>query len=144
MFQTEALIDTSILPSDIMSLRDVKFFDFVRKEAGDAAADLFEIQSINCVKSLLMTADVYCIMNLKSNALHDFKNKHGFMLDDDTFIIKPGIKGNVDYLIDLLRQKCTDDAKIAKSSKRNQSSPPLDRTTDTSSTITESTMTVLS
>ncbi|CAF3673103.1 unnamed protein product, partial [Rotaria socialis] len=45
MFQTEALIDTSILPSDIMSLRDVKFFYFVRKEAGDAAVDLFEIQN---------------------------------------------------------------------------------------------------
>ncbi|CAF1403710.1 unnamed protein product, partial [Rotaria sp. Silwood1] len=144
MFQTEALIDTSILPSDIMSLRDVKFFDFVRKETGDAAVDLFEIQSINCVKSLLMTADVYCIMNLKSKALDCFKNKHGFMLDDDIFIIKPGIKGNVDYLIDLLKQKCTDDAKLTKSSKRNQSSPPLDRTINTSSTTTESTMAVLS
>ncbi|CAF3697632.1 unnamed protein product [Rotaria sp. Silwood1] len=144
MFQTDTLIDTSILPSDIMLLRDVQFLNFVRKEAGDAAADLFEIQSINCVKSLLMTTDVYCIMNLKSKALDGFKNKNGFMLDDDTFIIKPGIKGNVDYLIDLLKQKCTEDAKISKSSKRNQSSSPLDRTTDTSSTNTESTMTVLS
>ncbi|CAF3347086.1 unnamed protein product [Rotaria socialis] len=144
MFQTEALIDTSILPSDIMLLRDVKFFDFVRKEAGDAAVDLFETQSINCVKSLLMTADVYCIMNLKSKALDCFKNKHGFMLDDDTFIINTGIKGNVDYLIDLLKQKCTADAKLTKSSKRNQSSPPLDRTIDTSSATTESTMAVLS
>ncbi|CAF1484730.1 unnamed protein product [Rotaria magnacalcarata] len=144
MFPTEALIDTSILPSDIMLLRDVKFFDFVRKEAGDAAVDLFEIQSINCVKSLLMTVDVYCIMNLKSKALYCFKSKHGFMLDDDTFIIKPGIKGNVDYLIDLLKQKCTDDAKLTKSLKRNQSSSPLDRTINRSSTTTESTMAVLS
>ncbi|CAF3429497.1 unnamed protein product [Rotaria socialis] len=144
MFQTEALIDTSILPSDIMSLRDVKFFDFVRKEAGDAAVDLFEMQIINCVKSLLMTAEVYCIMNLKSKALDCFKNKHGFMLDDDTFIIKTGIKGNVDYLIDLLKQKSTDDAKLTKFSKRNQSSSPLDRTINTSSTTTESTMAILS
>ncbi|CAF3340954.1 unnamed protein product [Rotaria socialis] len=144
MFPTEALIDTSILPSDIMLLRDVKFFDFVRKEAGDAAVDLFEIQSINCVKSLLMTVDVYCIMNLKSKALDCFKNKHGFMLDDDTFIIKTGIKGNMDYLIDLLKQKCTDDAKLTKSSKRNQSSSPLDRTINRSSTTTESTMAFLS
>ncbi|CAF3363005.1 unnamed protein product [Rotaria socialis] len=144
MFPTEALIDTSILPSDIMLLRDVKFFDFVRKEAGDAAVDLFEIQSINCVKSLLMTVDVYCIMNLRSKALDCFKNKHGFMLDDDTFIIKTGIKGNMDYLIDLLKQKCTDDAKLTKSSKRNQSSSPLDRTINRSSTTTESTMAFLS
>ncbi|CAF2105461.1 unnamed protein product [Rotaria magnacalcarata] len=66
------------------------------------------------------------------------------MLDDDASIIKAGIKGNVDYLIDLLKQKCTDDAKLIKSSKRNQSSPPLDRTINTSSTTTESTMVVLS
>ncbi|CAF4654327.1 unnamed protein product [Rotaria socialis] len=83
-------------------------------------------------------------MNLKSKALDCFKNKHGFMLDDDTFIIKSGIKGNVDYLFDLLKQKCTEDAKLTKTSKRNQSSPPLNRTINTSSTTTESTMAVLS
>jgi hypothetical protein len=34
------------------------------------------------------------------------------MQDDNTFIVQPGIKGSVEYLIDLLKQKCVDDAKL--------------------------------
>ncbi|CAF4605539.1 unnamed protein product, partial [Rotaria sp. Silwood2] len=46
MFQTDILIDTSVLPSNIMSLRDDNFIDFVKKEAGHAAAAaaLLELQ----------------------------------------------------------------------------------------------------
>jgi hypothetical protein len=49
------------------------------------------------------------------------------------------LKGNVEYLIDLLKKKCIDDAELAKSSRRNQLSSSLDITTDASSTITKST-----
>ncbi|CAF1516467.1 unnamed protein product, partial [Rotaria sp. Silwood1] len=61
------------------------------------------------------------------------------MQDDGTFVIQPEIKGNVQYLIDLLKKKCIDDAKLAKLSKRNQLLSSLDKTTDTSSTITKAT-----
>jgi hypothetical protein len=122
MFQLDVLIDTSVLPSNVMSLRDDNFINFVQQEAGDGAAALLEIQGINCVKSLLMTSNVYSIMDVKSKSLDSFKNKYGYLQDDDTFVIKPGIKGNMDYLIDLLKKKCMDDAKVAKSSKYNQSS----------------------
>jgi hypothetical protein len=44
------------------------------------------------------------------------------MQDDDTYVIKPGVKGNVDYLIDLLKQKCVEGANSAKFSKRDKSS----------------------
>ena len=138
MFQLEALIDTSVLPSNIMSLRDDKFIDFVKEEAGDAAAALLEVQGINCVKSLLMTTDIYAIMNLNSKSLDGFKRKYGYIQDDNICVIQPGIKGNVDYLIDLLKQKCVDDTKLTKLSKRNQSISPLDNITNASSTITKS------
>ncbi|CAF3321012.1 unnamed protein product [Rotaria sp. Silwood2] len=114
MFQLDVLIDTSVLPSNVMSLRDDKFIGFVQAEAGDGAAALLEIQGINCVKSLLMTCNVYSIMGLKSKSLDGFKNKYGYMQDDGTF-------------------KCIEDAKVAKSSKYNQSS---------SSTIAKSTSSV--
>jgi hypothetical protein len=116
--------------------------DFVKEEAGHAAAALLEIQGINCVKSLLMTDNVYAIMDVKSKSLDGFKNKCGYMQDDGTFVIQPGIKGNIDYLIDLLKKKCIDDAKLAKSSKRNQLSSSLGKTTDASSTRTKSTSSV--
>ncbi|CAF3240635.1 unnamed protein product [Rotaria sp. Silwood2] len=137
MFQLDVLIDTSVLPPNVMSLRDDKFIDFVKEEAGHAAAAAqLEVQGINCVKSLLMTDNVFSIMDLKSKSLNDIKNKYGYMQDDGTFVIQPGIKGNVQYLIDLLKKKCIDDAKL---SKRNQLLSSLDKTTDTSSTIAKST-----
>ena len=46
MFQTDILIDTAVLPSNIMSLRDDNFIDFVKGEAGHAAAALLELQGI--------------------------------------------------------------------------------------------------
>ncbi|CAF2065137.1 unnamed protein product, partial [Rotaria magnacalcarata] len=121
MFQLDILFDISILPSNIMALRDDDFIDFVKEEAGHAAAALLEIQGINCVKSLLMTDNAYAIMDVKN---------------DGTFAIQPGVKGNIEYLIDLLKKKCIEDVKLAKSSKHNQSS--------SSSTIPKSTSTVTS
>ena len=38
MFQLDILIDISVLPLNVMSLRDDKFIAFVKEEAGDAAA----------------------------------------------------------------------------------------------------------
>jgi hypothetical protein len=75
MFQLNLLIDTSVLPSNVMSLRDDEFLYFVRKEASDAAAHLLEIQNINCAKSLLMTDNVYSIMDVKSKNLDGFKKR---------------------------------------------------------------------
>ncbi|CAF4275795.1 unnamed protein product [Rotaria magnacalcarata] len=82
MFQLDVLIDTSILPTNIMALRDDDFIDFVKEEAGHAASALLEIQGINCVKSLLMTDNVYAIMDVKSKSLDDLKNKYGYIQDD--------------------------------------------------------------
>ncbi|CAF2031767.1 unnamed protein product [Rotaria magnacalcarata] len=136
MFQLDVLIDTSILPTNIMALRDDDFIDFVKEEAGHAASALLEIQGINCVKSLLMTDNVYAIMDVKSKSLDDLKNKYGYIQDDGTFVIQPGVKGNIEYLIDLLKKKFIEDVKLAKSSKHYQSS--------SSSTIPKSTSTVAS
>ncbi|CAF4425389.1 unnamed protein product, partial [Rotaria sp. Silwood2] len=49
-----------------------------------------------------------------------------------------------EYLISLLKKKCVDDAKLVKSSKRNQLSSSLTITTDTSSTIRKPTSSVVS
>jgi len=137
MFQLNVLIDTFVLPSDVMSLRDEKFIDFVREEAGDDAAVLLEIQGINCVKSLLMTTDVYAIMNVKNKSFDGFNKKYGYMQDDSTFVLQPGIKRNVGYLIDVLKQKLVDDRELTKFSKRNQSLLSLYSTTNASSTKTK-------
>ncbi|CAF2965533.1 unnamed protein product [Rotaria sp. Silwood2] len=65
MFQLNILMDTLLLPSNGMSLRDDDFIEFAKNEAGCAAAALLEIQGINCIKSLLMTDNVYAVMEVK-------------------------------------------------------------------------------
>nr|CAF0793576.1 unnamed protein product [Rotaria sordida]CAF3676927.1 unnamed protein product [Rotaria sordida] len=76
-------------------------------------------------------------MNIKRKSLEYLKKKIGYLQDDDTYVVKPGIRGDVDYLIDLLKLKCVEDAKCAKSSKNIQSSSSLNRTTVASSTGTK-------
>ncbi|CAF4885364.1 unnamed protein product [Rotaria sp. Silwood2] len=48
MFQFDVLLDISVLPPNVMALRDEKFIDFVKIEAGDGVAALLDIQGINC------------------------------------------------------------------------------------------------
>ena len=61
------------------------------------------------------------MMNVKSKSLGGFTNEYGYMQDNGTCIIQSGIKGNMEYLIDLLKKKCMEDAKLAKYSKYDQS-----------------------
>ena len=113
MFDLNILINTSKLPSNVLILRDDDFLNFLRQEVGEDVADLLEAQSINCTKSLLMTSDVFSIMNLKSKSLDALQKEIGYLQDDDTYVVKPGVRGNVAYLIDLLQRKCIEDAKLA-------------------------------
>lgn len=122
MFNLKALIDTSILPANVLSLRDEPFFDFIREEAGNDAAVIFEVQGINSVKSLLMTPDVFSFIRMKCTTLEDMKKQIAYRQDDDSYVVKAGIKGNVDYIIDLLKQKCIDDVKAKNVSSGIKSS----------------------
>ena len=112
MFDLNILIHASKLPSNVLTLRDDDFLNFVRQEVGEDVADLLEAQSINCTKSLLMTSDVFSIMNIKSKSLDALQKKIGYLQDDDTYVVKPGVRENVAYLIDLLQRKCIEDAKL--------------------------------
>ncbi|CAF4562148.1 unnamed protein product [Rotaria sp. Silwood2] len=124
MFQLDILMDTSLLPSNVISLLDDDFIEFVKNEAGcPAAAALLEIQGINCVKSLLMADNVYAVMLVKSKSLDGFENKNSYMQDDGPFI-------------------CIENAKSAKLTKRNQLSSSvlsLDIASGESSTIAKPT-----
>jgi hypothetical protein len=84
----DILIDTSVLPSNVMLLRDEKFINFVKEEAGHAATALHEAQGINCVKSLLMTTDIYASHFSLIEGQHYFIS----ILNDANCILKGDIK----------------------------------------------------
>ena len=105
MAGSTVFLDTSLLPANLTSLQDAEFYHFVKRIVGPVEAELLQVQQINNVNSLLMTADVFEIIQIPSHDLDDIKRKICFEKDDGSFVIKAGVKGNIDYLIELLRAK---------------------------------------
>jgi hypothetical protein len=66
-------LDTSILPSDALSLYDDSFHNLVENIAGRAEAKLLEIQGIRSVYSFLHTEDVFEIFRISCSALNIIK-----------------------------------------------------------------------
>ncbi|CAF3165353.1 unnamed protein product [Rotaria socialis] len=126
MSSQNLILDTSILPTDILSFSDDHFYRAVEKIAGSAEAKLLEIQGIRSVYSFLHTEDVFSILSLSCSALRDIKKLICFEADDRSYMIKPGCRGSIRYLHQLLHQKHEEHQKdITLKFKRNkQSSSP--------------------
>ena len=114
-------LDTSILPADVLSLYDENFNRIVEKIAGHVEAKLFEAQGILSVYSFLNTEDVFDILSISCAALKDIRKLVSFEADDKNFTVKPGCRGTILYLYQLLHQKHEEHAKeIALKSKKNK------------------------
>ena len=122
MAGSTVFLGTSLLPANLTSLQDAEFYHFVKRIVGPVEAELLQVQQINNVNSLLMTADVFEIIQIPSQDLDDIKRKICFEKDDGSFVIKAGVKGNIDYLIELLRAKNNAD-KRSKNLRATLTSP---------------------
>ena len=89
-------LDTSLLPANLTSLQDAEFYHFVKRIFGPVEAELLQVQQINNVNSLLMSAGVFEIIQIPSQDLDDIKRKICFEKDDGSFVIETGVKGNID------------------------------------------------
>lgn len=105
MFEKISSADTSILPNDVLSLRDENFYDIVRKIAGVSEATLLEIQGIRSAYSFLNTDDVFAILSIPCSALSNVKKTICLELDDQTLVVKPGCRSGIEYLHQLLYQR---------------------------------------
>jgi hypothetical protein len=77
-------IDMSILPADIMNLRDQQFWEFVQETTGKTEAELLKLQEINNVRSLLLTANVFSFMELKTKNLIELLQKKQIEIKKET------------------------------------------------------------
>ena len=98
-------VDTSVLPSDIFGYRDEEFYSIVDQLAGTEEAELLRIQSIRTVNSFLRITNIFDILTIDSKEINNVKRQICFLLDDNTYVIKPGIRGSIEYLRDLFLQK---------------------------------------
>ncbi|CAF1092878.1 unnamed protein product [Didymodactylos carnosus] len=98
-------INTSHLPADMLTFNDNKFYDFVKNICGETEAELLEVQQIVNAQSLLLTDDVFGIMDVDCPDLIDLKKKISFTLADGSFLLKAGIRENIKYLKELFLKK---------------------------------------
>lgn len=94
-----------LLPDNIFMLMDNNFFSVVKTIAGDSVVKILKIQSINSARKLLCTPDVFQFLHIESKETDSIKLESCFKSKTGQYIIKPGVKSSLLYLINLLKEK---------------------------------------
>ncbi|CAF3281691.1 unnamed protein product [Rotaria sp. Silwood2] len=123
-------VDTSILPKNIFSLHDQNFYDVVIKVTGSQdIVDLFKAQGINNISAFLLTPDVFEILTWDTDEFFDLHKQCSIGLRNNTFMTRPGLKANVEYLRELFTKTNEEYAKELKHKQQQQqhrfSLPPI-------------------
>lgn len=98
-------VDTSELPSDILNYRDEAFYSIVNRLTGSEETELLRIQCVRSVNSFVRISNIFDVLNIDSEEINRIKKEVCFVLNDNTYVIKPGIKASMDYLRDLFFKK---------------------------------------
>ena len=112
-------VDTSILPPEAFAYRDDEFYSLIDLLAGPDEVELLKIQSIRTVHSFLRIANVFDVLDIDSEEINRIKHHICFILKDNTYIIKAGIKGSIEYLRDIFLRKQIELSKISKKNSSN-------------------------
>lgn len=114
----------SSFPDDLFSYSENKFLDFVKDFVGDIEAEILRVQCIKNVRTLLRIDDVFSLFRISCKETFPLKQMACFINDDMTYIVRPGIKSNMEYFIDSLRKS------YASSGTKEQSSSFTNKTTN--------------
>lgn len=97
--------DISVLPNDVFSLSHDEFYGMIQKLAGEQMVHILKVQLISSTQSLLRTTNVFEIFDINCPTLSKIRKESCFQLDDGSFVVKSGLKNNLDYLLSLLKSK---------------------------------------
>lgn len=98
-------IDTSVLPTDILTLKDYDFFRVVKQLTSESIVELIRIQAINNVRVFLAVPNILDVVHINSSELNRVRGETCFQLKDGTFTVKCGIRVSIQYLRDLFTAK---------------------------------------
>ena len=93
-------------------------YDFVRRFLGDIEAEIMRVQCIKQARLLLRIPDVFSFLALECDELLELKRQACFIVDEVHFVVRSGIRFNIEYFIDLVRSKSL----IQSNSSRTNSS----------------------
>ena len=138
-------VDTSIISSDVFKYHD-EFYSLVKSLTGSVEAELLRIQNVRTINSFLRINNIFEIFTIDVDEIDHVKRQSCFILNDNTFIIKPGTKAAIEYLRDLFQKKQKEISKDNNSYHLNTLNPSSTRslTMDTSSQRPDSVITLTS
>ncbi|CAF1022311.1 unnamed protein product [Rotaria magnacalcarata] len=101
-----ASMERELLPflENISSYSDDVFYAFVKEFVGDVESEILEIQRIKNVRILLQVPDVFIFLQINSKDILKLKERACFVTNDLQYIIRPGIKSNLEQFIETLRK----------------------------------------
>ena len=97
--------DTSVLPDDVFSLSNDGFYNMIRALVGEQIVEILKVQLICSTQSLLRTRNIFEIFDIDCPTLSEIRQRSCFQFDDGSFIVKNGLKNNLNYLLSLFLKK---------------------------------------
>ena len=108
-------IDLNNLSDDVLSYCNDRLYTFIEENLGVDEMMLIKMQSINNVRTLINVPDIMAFLCFNSKEIIELKSRICFIDEDNKrFMVKAGIKTNIDSLISALK------AKIKKQTKRTK------------------------
>ena len=94
-----------VLPDDIFDYENEAFYNFVHNFIGSIEAEILKVQSIRNARLLLLIPDVFSFFELECDDVIDLKKRACFIMNNNTYVVKSGIRFSIDYLFKLVRSK---------------------------------------
>ncbi|CAF1327655.1 unnamed protein product [Rotaria sp. Silwood1] len=97
--------EQDLLPflDELPTYSDAVFYSFVKNFVGVIEGDILEIQRIKNVRILLQIPDVFSFFQINNKDILKLKEQACFIDDDSSYIVRPGIRSNIEQFIELLK-----------------------------------------
>ncbi|CAF1178531.1 unnamed protein product [Rotaria sordida] len=105
MVSRTLFVDTKVVLFDVFTYQDDDFYNLISQLAGPDEAALLKIQGIRTVNAFLRIPNIFDVFNINVKEVNDIKTKTCFILENNNYIVKSGIKGSIEYLRDLFGRK---------------------------------------
>ncbi|CAF4372110.1 unnamed protein product [Rotaria sp. Silwood2] len=90
---------------EIGKIKSDHFFHLIKEMTNDIEVEILKVQRINNVLSLLRSQDLFSIFKIDCEKLKDLRNHACLQLKNGEYMIRPAIKENLDYCINVLKNK---------------------------------------
>jgi len=86
-------------------MKSDSFFDLIEAMTSEIEVEILKSQGINNIPALLRAKDLYSIFKIECEELEDLRKRACLKMKDNEYMVRPAIKENLDYCINVLKNK---------------------------------------